>query len=103
MRGVLTDGDIRRALLAGDTLDSPLRPHVKDQFISVGPDASRAEVLDIMQGRARSNESRCRWRGAAWWVFICCITFWAPSTARNWAVIMAGGQGTRLRPLTNDI
>src|SRR5438105_13581859 len=49
--GTLTDGDIRRALLAGATLDSPLEPYVHREFTSVGPLTGRAEVLDLMQAR----------------------------------------------------
>ena len=102
LAGVLTDGDVRRALLGGATLDSPLGPHVKSQFISVGPEASRAEVLDIMQGR--TVEQIPIVDGSGRLVGLHLLHEVLGGTERpNWAVIMAGGQGLRLRPLTNDV
>src|SRR5687767_14273788 len=50
-RGVVTDGDVRRALLGGATLTTPVDAYVSTRFWSVSPAASRAEVLDLMQGR----------------------------------------------------
>src|SRR3954469_5156704 len=49
--GVLTDGDVRRAILAGIPLDAKLDTVMKRTFISVQPAVSRAEVLDVMRAR----------------------------------------------------
>ena len=49
--GILTDGDIRRALLAGTALSALVEAHVRRNFVSVGPSAGRAEVIELMQAR----------------------------------------------------
>src|SRR4029079_1737086 len=49
--GLTTDGDIRRALLAGCSMDGPLAPHLNRSFVSVGPSADRTQVLDLMRAR----------------------------------------------------
>src|SRR5436190_20211305 len=50
--GTLTDGDVRRALLGGSTLESPLAPFVHRHYTAVTPGTGRAEVLDLMQARS---------------------------------------------------
>src|SRR5690349_14613663 len=49
--GTVTDGDIRRALLGGATLDSPLQTYMRREFTTIGPSVGRAEVLDLMRAR----------------------------------------------------
>ena len=50
--GTLTDGDLRRGLLAGATLESRcLRTLMSREFVSVGLGSGRAEVLDMMRAR----------------------------------------------------
>ncbi|MEP6651741.1 MAG: nucleotidyltransferase family protein [Myxococcales bacterium] len=102
MKGVLTDGDARRALLAGASLDAALAPFVKEQFVSVGPEAGRAEVLDIMQSRTIEQIPIVDGAGRLLGLHLLHEILGAVERP-NWAVIMAGGQGMRLRPLTNDI
>lgn len=102
MKGVLTDGDVRRALLGGASMDSPLAPFVKEHFISVGPEAGRAEVLDIMQSRTIEQIPIVDGDGRLVGLHLLHEILGAVERP-NWAVIMAGGQGMRLRPLTNDI
>ncbi len=102
LKGVLTDGDVRRALLAGSSLDAPLAPFVKEQFIAVGPEANRAEVLDLMQGRTIEQVPIVDGQGRLVGLHLLHQILGAVERP-NWAVVMAGGKGTRLRPLTNDI
>ena len=52
--GTLTDGDVRRALLQGASLEDPLSRFANPRFTSVTQNTSRTEVLDLM--RARSLE-----------------------------------------------
>lgn len=102
LRGVLTDGDIRRALLAGSPLDAALRPFVKERFISVGPEANRAEVLDLMQGRTIEQIPIVDGRGCLLGLHLL-HEILGGQERPNWAVVMAGGQGVRLRPLTTNV
>jgi len=100
--GMLTDGDVRRALLRGEPLDSPLAPHVRTDFVHVAPGLSRADILDVMQSRYLSHipvidEDRRL-------VHIHTLRgILGGEVKGNWAVIMAGGQGVRLRPLTEQL
>jgi dTDP-glucose pyrophosphorylase len=100
--GTLTDGDIRRALLRGKSLDSELAPHVTRQFTAVGPDTPRAEVLDLM--RARSIAQIPVVGGGGHLLGLHLLRELLGAVERpNWAVIMAGGKGTRLKPLTEHV
>src|SRR5690242_10929758 len=47
--GLMTDGDLRRAMLSGASLGDTIGPHVRRSFTSVPEDAKRADVLDLMQ------------------------------------------------------
>ena len=100
--GTFTDGDLRRALLHGATLDSQLAAHVQRTFTFVGPEARRTEVLDLMQARLIRQipvmDSASRPLGLH---LLHEIIGAVPRP--NWAVIMAGGQGTRLRPITEHV
>ena len=100
--GTLSDGDIRRALLAGHEMTDLAAPLVNRNFVSVGPQIDRAEVLDLMQARSLSQipiiESDGRISGLHLMQKII-----GRQARPNWAVIMAGGRGERLRPLTDSL
>jgi dTDP-glucose pyrophosphorylase len=97
--GLLTDGDIRRALLAGAGLDASAEPHATKDFVFVRATASRVDVLELMQARSISEipildeaNRLCglhRLRDVV-----------HQRTRSNWAVVMAGGKGRRLGALT---
>jgi dTDP-glucose pyrophosphorylase len=100
--GTVTDGDIRRALLRGAGLEAQVEAHMQRRFTSVGIDAGRAEVLDLM--RARYIEQVPILDGAGKLVGLHTLHDIIGAEERpNWAVIMAGGQGIRLRPVTEHI
>ncbi|HEY5450510.1 MAG TPA: nucleotidyltransferase family protein [Polyangia bacterium] len=100
--GVLTDGNIRRAILAGASTSAPLEPHVQRQFISVPPTAGRAEVLDLMQALTIEQvpvlDDERRLVGLHLFRDLLGV-----GARPNWAVVLAGGEGLRLRPLTETV
>jgi dTDP-glucose pyrophosphorylase len=100
--GILTDGDIRRALLAGVSLDAPLASHANRSFTKVSNRAGRAEVLDLMRARTIGQipivDDAGKLRGLHQLHEII-----GGASRPNWAVIMAGGRGARLRPITDEI
>jgi len=102
MIGTVTDGDIRRALLADAHLDDTVEPFVQQDFTSVGPDAGRAEVLDLMRARVLRHIPVVDEEGLL--VGLHLLRELVGGKERgNWAIIMAGGRGTRLRPITDTI
>lgn len=100
--GVMTDGDVRRALLAGAALDSPLAAHAKRDFIRVEPSVGRAEVLDLMKARTIGQVPIVGPHGHVEGLHVLHEVI-RKADRPNWAVIMAGGRGTRLRPITDEI
>lgn len=102
MTGLITDGDIRRGLLAGRTLESPVIDVMHRDFYSVGPETDRATVLDVMKARHFQHVpvlDQNRRLVAAHFL----RDLIGGGRKPNIAVIMAGGKGTRLKPITESI
>ncbi len=101
--GTLSDGDIRRALLSGAALDEPAvgRAMCKT-FRRVTSDVGRAEVLDLMLAVGISQVPVLSKDGVLLSVHLLHDLVGASSRA-NRAVIMAGGRGVRLWPLTQTV
>ena len=99
--GVVTDGDIRRALLRGASLDAKV-----DEVVNRAPLVGRAglsgpEALQVMRARSvRHLPLLDTERRVADMLRLEDLLAPTPLTAR--AVIMAGGEGKRLRPLTES-
>jgi dTDP-glucose pyrophosphorylase len=100
--GVLTDGDIRRALISGATLQDPIKCFANRNFVSVAADVGRAEILDLMKSRWLDQipiiDSENRLLGLHLMHEVI-----GREDRPNWAVIMAGGKGTRLGDLTKNM
>lgn len=100
--GTVTDGDIRRAILSGLDMDTPASKIMNIKPHTARESESRDNLLDIMtNGLIRqipivdTNNQVTN---------LVHIDELLSEQARkpNWIVLMAGGLGTRLRPLTND-
>ena len=97
--GTVTDGDIRRQLLAGASLESSLEPCAQRAFTSVGPLADRAQVLDLMQARTLRQIPVLNAEGRLLGLHLL-KEILGGELRPNWLVIFAGGKGMRLRPIT---
>jgi dTDP-glucose pyrophosphorylase len=101
LAGTITDGDIRRGLLRGLTLASPIVEIIhRDPFI-VPPALRQETVLQLMQAN-RIHQMPVVDEGGR----IIGLHVWdelqVPHVRPDVIVIMAGGKGTRLRPYTEN-
>lgn len=100
--GTVTDGDIRRGILHGLDLNSPIATAMNANPVSIGDDASWDRARTLMRARSihclpvldangivvgLKTETRLLWQGVEDTI----------------VVLMAGGLGMRLRPLTESI
>lgn len=101
--GTLTDGDIRRAILRGARLESnSICDIMRRDFAYAVPTTSRAEVLDVMRARDVGQLPILDDHGQL--VGLHTIGQLISSRDRsNSAVILAGGKGTRLAPITDAV
>ena len=99
--GVVTDGDIRRALLRLIDLDAKIskvmnrHPHTAKVGVSRVSIRATMEHHSLLHLPILDNDGR----------IVGMETYHnltAPPVHDNWVFLMAGGFGTRLRPLTND-
>jgi len=99
--GTLTDGDIRRGLLRGLYLHSPIDSIIFRNPLVAPPMLGRAMGLQLMQANKVHQlpvvDENGRVTGLLQWDELL-----APLTRANMMVIMVGGQGVRLRPHTNN-
>ncbi|SLM30970.1 Sugar-phosphate nucleotide transferase [Desulfamplus magnetovallimortis] len=102
MTGIVTDGDIRRGLLNGLRLDTPIPRLMTRKFHYVDENVDRNSVLDLMKAMKISQIPVLdQHRQLAGIHFL--EDFIGYESLSNAVVIMAGGKGTRLRPLTEKI
>ncbi|HEY6330585.1 MAG TPA: nucleotidyltransferase family protein, partial [Blastocatellia bacterium] len=105
----LTDGDVRRALLAGHTLNEPTSELLALKAQTPYPTSITAEagtpdseLIKLMTANSIRQVPLVGYRGEV--VGLATLDELAPDQMNSLnAVIMAGGFGTRLRPLTEDI
>lgn len=100
--GTMTDGDVRRALLQGVPLSSPLAPHVQRRCVTVGAEVSRAAVLERMVASSVQQIPIVGPDGRLLGLHLM-REIVGRGERPNWGVIMAGGLGLRLRPLTEHV
>jgi dTDP-glucose pyrophosphorylase len=100
--GTVTDGDIRRALLGGAGMDLPTSEFTNHAYVAVGPEASRAHVLDLLQARRLGQMPVVDADGHLVQIHFL-HEILGLEERPNWAVIMCGGRGTRLGSITKHI
>lgn len=98
---VLTDGDVRRALLAGGALSDGALAVAEHRPRTVPEGTSRAGVLDLMSSLRLSAVPEVDAEGRLIALHTLSDIVGGHSLP-NYAVIMAGGKGTRLGDLTRN-
>jgi len=99
--GVITDGDVRRAILKGVSLDAPVDLAMYRDFTTINNRASREQIISLMKKNDLKHMPVVDESGAVVDLKVI-IDLIAEPTKDNWVVIMAGGVGARLRPLTDE-
>ena len=102
--GTITDGDIRRGLLKGLDLNSPITSIINRDVLVVPPDMGRDMVMQLMVANKIQQipivDADEKVLGLHLWNEI--VTPLVPAARANLMVIMAGGMGMRLRPHTEN-
>lgn len=101
LEGTISDGDIRRGLIKGLDIHSPITSIIHRNAFVVPPEIERAMVMQLMVANKIQqipvvNEQH-QLVGLHLWDEIA-----TPPLRPNLMVIMAGGMGTRLRPHTEN-
>ncbi|MCB2226165.1 MAG: nucleotidyltransferase family protein [Desulfarculaceae bacterium] len=100
--GTITDGDVRRFLLTAGGLDEPADPLVWRHPVTAPQEATRAELLELLAAHKLRNIPLLDPEGRPSGVFSLRDALEGGS-AGPVAAVLAGGEGKRLRPLTNDL
>ena len=99
--GILTDGNIRRAILAGKSLRVPVSEVMNLQPTMVPASTPRDEKLALMRRMAIHHLPLVDDAGRV--VGLATLDDLIGAAEHpNWVVLMAGGLGTRLQPLTDE-
>jgi dTDP-glucose pyrophosphorylase len=99
--GIVTDGDVRRGWLSGAMLSDPVSRLLQDVPLTVRTTESRAAVRDLMQARGINQVPVLDDTGRLCGIHLL-REFLGPLKRSNIALILAGGRGSRLGPLTQD-
>lgn len=99
--GVVTDGDIRRGILKGVQLDQPVTKIMAGNFTAAQETSSKEEIIALMKGKALNQLPVLDKNGHVVDLKVLVDLINVPRTD-NEVVLMAGGLGNRLKPLTND-
>ena len=101
LAGTLSDGDVRRAILRGCDLATPTSSVMNPHPTTALAGATKEELLALMRRKVLRQLPLVDESGRI--VDLATLDELAGVAERtNWVVLMAGGLGTRLQPLTND-
>ena len=99
--GMLSDGDIRRALLKGMSLDDSITSIINKHPVVANINDTKERILELANEK-KLHQIPIISNGKL--IGIQDIReFLAPKNKPNKVILMVGGLGTRLRPLTNDV
>lgn len=98
--GIVTDGDIRRGLLAGVSAEESCKKVLNSFPRTVGPEGRAEELLRLTSGGDANAIPVLSQDGTLEGVW---VSHGGRQRLDNTVVIMAGGKGMRLRPITSVI
>lgn len=101
LMGIVTDGDIRRAVLRRQSLDEPITSIMNKKPVAVQAGQERHAVIAKLQDHGLSQAPVVNQDGTVIDLVLLKNLTYEP-TKENAVVLMVGGLGTRLRPLTDQ-
>jgi dTDP-glucose pyrophosphorylase len=99
--GVLSDGDVRRAILRGKSLATPVGEVMNVNPMVASADTPSDQLLSLMRRHVIHHLPLLNKAGQVQ-DLVTLDDLIGAIERPNWVVLMAGGLGTRLRPLTED-
>ena len=100
--GTVTDGDIRRGILRGLPLEGPVDSVMNRSPKTATPDLDQDALIALMTNHVIHQLPIVNEAGRILGVELLDDLVRQPAFRPNWVVLMAGGQGRRLRPLTES-
>lgn len=101
LRGTVTDGDIRRAILKGISLQDTVGKIMNRNPIYLTENYTQEQAIKIMRQKAIRHLPVVDHEGRIIHLETLKLML-EPATMDHWVILMAGGLGTRLRPLTES-
>lgn len=99
--GTVSDGDVRRGILRGFALNESVAKIMNLKPYFARRHDSRATILNLMREKQIRQIPILNENGQV--LFVELLNDFIQTTKKdNWVVLMAGGLGTRLQPLTED-
>ena len=104
LEGTISDGDIRRGLLKGLSLDSPFSKIMRKDCFTATVETKKTDILKMMRENAISQIPILSENNE--FIGLEISEELLPSSRQfslpKFALLMAGGRGSRLRPITDD-
>lgn len=100
--GTVTDGDVRRGILGGIQLSSLVSEIMNRHPVTVPASATVEEAIALMRTHSIHQLPIVDETGCVVGIRLLDNLLLKRDGEDNWVVLMAGGLGTRLRPLTDD-
>lgn len=99
--GTVTDGDVRRAILRGVSLEDEVRNVMHIEPVTADLDTDRGPILELMKTKGIHQVPLIDKAGRVAGLQII-DDLLRNGSHEHWAVLMAGGNGERLRPYTES-
>ncbi len=100
--GTISDGDIRRHLITGNTLDTKVSEVMNKNFISVNQGERKQRILQIMRDKGINQIPIINDSGEIIEIVLLKELIEVKNYLDNPVLVMAGGIGSRLRPFTEN-
>jgi dTDP-glucose pyrophosphorylase len=100
--GTVTDGDIRRAILDGKDLESSVDIVMNKNYTALSIDSDKEKIKNTFKNK-EINQIPLVDKNNIVQDIVLINDILKSKNKNNYVVLMAGGLGTRLRPLTEDI